>query len=153
MRAIFLWLLMVVLLPIALVGQRTAADISGVVTDSSGAVVPGAKVTATNIDTGVPTSADTNPSGFYVISALEPGPYRLEVNKTGFQTYLQKGINLQAGQAITMNLTLTVGSTTEQVVVTGEPPLVNTRDQTVSYAITPAFTEQLPLNGRNILQL
>jgi hypothetical protein len=152
MRCIFLWFL-TASLPVLLWGQRTAAGISGVVTDSSGAVVPGAKITATNTDTGVSTSAETNPTGFYLISALEPGPYRLGADKTGFQAYVQKGVSLQAGQAVTLNVALTVGSTAEQVVVSGAAPLVNTREQTVSYAITPAFTEQLPLNGRNILQL
>ena len=154
MRNVFLCLLLVALSPIVLFGQRgTTGAISGSVTDPSGAVVPNAKVTATNTATGVPTSVNTNASGFYSITNLEPGPYRLDVAVAGFESYEQTGIVLQVGGDLTVNATLKVGASTEKVTVTAQAPLVNTRDQTVSTAITPQFTEQLPLNGRNILQL
>ena len=84
MRKMFLCLLIVALSPLVLFGQRTTGTISGTVTDPSGAVVPNAKVTATYTATGAPNSADTNASGFYVISNLQPGPYRLDVAVTGF---------------------------------------------------------------------
>ena len=134
-RTILGLVILVAIAPTVFFGQRTSGIFSGVVTDPSGAVVPGAKVTATDTGTGTPTSADTNASGFYVIANLQPGT------------------SLQVGGDVSVNVSLEVGNATEKVTVTGEAALVNTRDQTLSTAITPQFTEQLPLNGRNILQL
>ncbi len=153
MRHLFLCLLLVALSPLVLFGQRTAATLSGTVTDPSGAVVPNAKVTATSTSTGAATSAIANASGFYVIPNLQPGPYKLDVAAAGFQSYEQTGIVLQTGMEMGVNVSLKLGSSIEKVTVTGQSPLVNTRDQTLSTAITPQFTEQLPLNGRNILLL
>lgn len=134
-------------------GQRTAASISGVVRDPSGAVVPGARVTAIQVSTGAHTAAQSNANGFYVIPNLQPSGYRLLVEKAGFEAFEQTGITLVVGQAASVNVTLTLGKPTQRITVSGQPPLVDTRTQTLSYAITPQFTEQLPLNGRNILQL
>lgn len=98
MRNVCLCLLLVALSPIVLFGQRgTTGAISGSVTDPSGAVVPNAKVTATNTATGVPTSVFTNASGFYSITNLDPGPYRLDVAVEGFESFEQRGIVLQVG--------------------------------------------------------
>jgi hypothetical protein len=142
------------LFPSLLLAQRgTTGTISGAVTDPSGAVVPNGQVTATNTATGVKTSVNANASGFYSITNLEPGPYQLDVVVAGFESFEQTGIVLQVNGDVTVNVSLKVGSSTEKVTVTGEAPLVNTRDQTLSTAITPQLTEQLPLNGRNILQL
>lgn len=146
-----LWL--AIFAPALLFGQVTTASISGTVTDPSGAVVPKSRVTAIATSTGTSTNAETNAQGFYVISHLQPGAYRLQVSKTGFQSYIRTGITLQVGQAASVNITLKVGSSTQHVTVSGQPALVNTRNQTVSYAITPQFTEDIPLNGRNVLQL
>ena len=88
-----------------------------------------------------------------LLGNLEPGTYKVDVQGVGFQGYEQTGITLQAGQPRTVNVPLVVGSATTKVNVTAEAPLVDTRSQTVSTAITPQLTEQLPLNGRNILQL
>jgi hypothetical protein len=137
----------------SLFGQRTSASISGVVTDPSGAVVPNAQVTATSTDTGAVSSANANANGFYVIPNLQPGPYQLDVAVTGFESFEEKGIVLQVGAQVSVNVSLKLGATTAKVTVTGAAPLVDTRDQTVSFAVTPQFTEQMPLNGRNILQL
>jgi len=153
MKHMFCCLLLVTFSPLILFGQRTTATISGAVTDPSGAVVPNARVTATNTSTGAANSVTASAGGFYVIPNLEPGPYRLDVAVTGFQSYAQTGIVLQVGAELSVNVSLKLGSATEKVTVTSQAPLVNTRDQTVSFAVTPQFTEQLPLNGRNILQL
>jgi len=153
MRRVCLLLLAMALCPLVLFGQRTTATISGAVTDPSGAVVPNAKVTATNTATGAVSRVNANSSGFYVISSLQPGPYHLEVAGTGFQSYEQTGIILHVAEEVSVNIALKLGSSTQKITVTGAAPLVNTRDQTVSTAVTPQFTEQMPLNGRNILQL
>ena len=146
-------LLLAIVFSLQLSAQRTSGNISGVVSDPSGAVVPNAKVTATEISTQTATNAATNESGFYVLTGLQPGTYRLNVAATGFQKYERTSIALQVGGDLTVNVSLVLGSSTEKITVTGEADLVNTRDSTVSSSITPQFTEQLPLNGRNIMDL
>lgn len=138
---------------VSLLSQRISASISGVVTDPSGAVVPGAQVTAIQVSTGIHTTAPTNGNGFYVVPNLQPGTYQLQVEKAGFQGFEQTGITLQVGQAASVNVTLTLGNARQRVTVSAQPPLVDTRNQTLSYAITPQMTAELPLNGRNLLQL
>lgn len=133
--------------------QRTSATISGNVADASGAVVPGAKVTATATATGALTRAVSDASGFYVLTNLAPGTYRLRVEKSGFQSYLRQGIILQVDRAVTVNVQLQVGSPTQSVTVTAAESQVNTRSGTLSYEITTKMAQDLPLNGRNVLQL
>jgi hypothetical protein len=133
--------------------QRSASSLSGTVTDQSGAVVPTANMVITEISTGVSTTARTNGQGFYLISNLQPGTYKLHVEKAGFEGFERTGIVIQVGQPTTIDLAMKVGAESQQVTVTGEPPLVNTSNETVSFAITPQFTEQMPLDGRQVLQL
>lgn len=147
------FLLIAMLLPSVVLGQRSSASISGVVSDPSGAVVVGAHVVVSEISTGASTKVESNAQGFYEATALRPGDYRVHVDAPGFQGYEQTGITLQVAQPLTVNITLKVGAQTEKITVSGAPPLVNTEDQTVSFAVTPQFTEQIPLNGRNVLQL
>ncbi len=137
----------------SLFGQRTSASISGVVTDQSGAAIPNAQLRATNMATGQSVGAQSNPDGFFLLPNLAPGNYELHASVQGFQGFERAEIVLQAGQPLTLNIKLALGSVRQQVTVSGAPPLVNTQSQTVSFAITPQFTEQIPLNGRNILQL
>ncbi len=133
--------------------QRTTSSISGTVTDPSGAVTPDAQVQATNVSTGASTRASSNADGFYVLSNLAPGNYRLRVEKTGFQVSQQDGIVLQVDRPVTLNVTLQVGASTQTVTVSADVDQVNLRSQTVSYQVTPEMARELPLNGRNILQL
>ena len=134
-------------------GQRTSASISGTVADPSGAVVPNAHVVATSISTGASVTVQSNDQGFYIVSDLGPGSYKVQVEAPGFQRYERTGVVLQVGQSANINVNLRLGAESMEVVVSGAPPLVDTRNQTVSFAITPQFTEQIPLNGRNVLQL
>ncbi|HWB99514.1 MAG TPA: carboxypeptidase regulatory-like domain-containing protein, partial [Bryobacteraceae bacterium] len=108
---------------------------------------------ATNVSTGASTRASSNADGFYVLSNLAPGNYRLRVEKTGFQVSQQDGIVLQVDRPVTLNVTLQVGASTQTVTVSADVDQVNLRSQTVSYQVTPEMARELPLNGRNILQL
>ncbi len=135
------------------VAQRSASSLSGTVTDQSGAVIPGANIVVTEITTGVSTSAQSNGQGFYLISNLQPGTYKLHMGKAGFESYQRTGIVIQAGQPTSIDVAMNVGAASQQVMVTGAPPLVDTTNQTVSFAITPQFTEQMPLDDRQVLQL
>ena len=139
--------------PSSLLAQRANASISGTIADSSGAAIPGAKVTAVANATGASSSAVSDAAGFYVLPNLAIGSYSLRVEKEGFQSYVQQGIILEVDRPLTVNPTLQVGRMTQSVTVTGEASQVNTRTGTVNYEITNTMTRDLPLNGRNVLQL
>src|SRR5262250_2502050 len=99
------------------VWAQATAQISGTVKDPSGAVLPGADVTATQTETGVVRTTVSNETGSYVIPTLPLGPYKLEVSLPGFRTFVQAGIVLQVNSNPTINVTLEVGQRTEQVEV------------------------------------
>src|ERR1700724_1329540 len=92
--------------PVTLYAQRTTATISGTVTDQTTAVVPGAQVTAVEKSTGASTQAQANNEGFYVLTGLLPGEYRLRVEKDGFQVYVEEGIVVQVNRPVSINITL-----------------------------------------------
>src|ERR1700732_1244663 len=109
----------------ALFAQRTSSNISGAVSDPSGAVIVGAKVTATETATNAASGAVTNQSGFYVITNLAPGNYTLRVEQPGFQSSLQKDIVLVVDQSATVNVSLKVGSRANVVTVEGQASQVD----------------------------
>src|SRR5437762_4664160 len=133
--------------------QLSTAQLSGRVTDESGAVLPGVTVTATQIDTGSVRSTVTDVSGAYILSNLAPGPYRLEVSLSGFRTYVQTGIVLQVAASPVVNAVLTVGSVQESVTVEGAAPLVDVKSAGISEVVRNEEILQLPLNGRNPVEL
>jgi hypothetical protein len=133
--------------------QRTAASLSGTVTDSSGAAIIGAQVTAIETQTGVSVGATSNQQGVFVISNLQAGSYKLNVKAAGFGEQERTGIEIQVGQSRAIDFSMKVGADVQAVEVSTELPLVNTIDQTVSIAVTPEFTELMPLNGRNVASL
>ncbi len=128
-------------------------SISGSVLDSSGAVVPGATVIATQNATGVQTKAVANGSGGYVFPALPPAGYDLTFTADGFASFAQHGITLQANQALTVNASLNAGATSTSVVITAEAPQVDTTTGTLSQVVGEKQVNDLPLNGRNAAQL
>ena len=104
----------------ALYAQGSAAAIQGTVTDSTGAVIPGAAVTATNTETNLQRSTETGSAGFYTIPNLPPGRYRLQVTMSGFHTSISENIDLAVGQQSVLNAALQVGEIAEKVTVTAE---------------------------------
>lgn len=142
------------LLPTPIVrAQSTAGTISGVVSDSTGAVVPGAEVTVKNADTGLNRVLRTNEQGRYVAPQLTLGSYEVTASAQGFQTQIRTGITLTVGQEAVVNLTLAVGAVTERVEVTGEAPLVETTSSTTSGLVDEKTVGELPLNGRSFTDL
>ena len=125
--------------------------ISGTVTDPSGASVASATVKVTQTQTGRETVVTTGKDGDFVFPTLPPSVYSLSVSATGFQTYTQTGVVLQADQKVTANVRLKIGSPTETVSVTAEVPQVDTVSGTLSQVIDKVF--ELPLNGRNAASL
>ncbi|MCL5744661.1 MAG: carboxypeptidase-like regulatory domain-containing protein [Acidobacteria bacterium] len=133
--------------------QSPQASISGTVTDAQGAVMPGVSVSATNADTGVKSTANTNESGFYSLQALAVGPYSIRVEHEGFQTQTQSGIVLTTGQTLELNFTLKVGAVSESVSVTTEAPLIETRSSDASQLIESKTIEDIPLGDRRALNV
>ncbi|MBI4456031.1 MAG: TonB-dependent receptor [Acidobacteria bacterium] len=133
--------------------QGTTASISGKVADESGAVVPGVTVTVTNADTQVSRALVTDDAGAYRATELEVGNYEIKAELVGFQTSIRKGIQLTIGRNAAVDIVLKVGEVSEQVTVTGEASLVETREATLAGVVTTQAIEDLPLNGRNFVQL
>src|SRR5580658_2150436 len=114
---------------------QSVSQITGTVKDSSGLAVPGADITVTQTDTGVTRSAQTGAAGEYSLPSLPIGPYRLEVKKQGFSTYVQNGIVLQVDTAPTIDPVLKVGAVTEQVQVEAAAAMVETHSTGVGQVI------------------
>ncbi len=125
----------------------------GVIDDKSGAVVPGARVTLVNTGTGLRHNAQSDESGRYYLSRLDVGAYRIEVAAPGFRTALRTGINLTGQQTLQLNLSLQVGEVTESITVSGGVAAIETSTSTVRSVIRRELIQDLPLNGRNALQL
>jgi hypothetical protein len=133
--------------------QLATAELNGHVTDSSGAVLPGVTVTATQTATGLVRTAVTDESGNYLLSNLPTGPYKLEVMLQGFKSYVQTGIVLQVGATPTINASLEVGALEESVTVEAAAPLVDVRSAGISNVVENERIVELPLNGRNAAEL
>jgi len=122
--------------------------ISGTVTDPSGAVIPGASVIATEVQTGNATTTNSARDGRFVFPTLLPSGYSLSVTAAGFELYSQKGIVLEADQALTINIVLKIGSQTQVVSVSADAPQVDTTTGTLSQVINQDSLNDMPLNGR-----
>ncbi len=128
---------------------QATAQINGSVADGSGAILPGVTVVATQTDTGFKREAVSNETGSYALLNLPIGPYKLEASLAGFRTYVQTGIVLQVDSNPTIKVTLQLGELAETLTVTGQAPLVETRNTSVGQVITNQQVEALPLEGRN----
>ncbi len=129
------------------------ATIVGNVTDASGAVVPAAKVTATETATGLSREAVTSTSGEYVLTTLRPTTYQLAVDAPGFNKYTQTGIQLTADQSATLNISLAVGVASQAVTVEAMASQTDTYTSTLKEVVDTARIVDLPLNGRNAAAL
>src|SRR4026207_1314119 len=134
-RELCLALLGLLLTSSVTLAQLSTAQLSGRVTDSSGAVLPGVTVTATQTATGLVRSGVTEADGNYLSSNLPPGPYKLEVALQGFKTYVQTGIVLQVGATPTVNAALELGSLEETVTVEAAAPIVDVRSAGISNGV------------------
>lgn len=128
--------------------SMNAGDIRGIVTDPSGAALPGVTVTALNKGTGVSKDFTTNQDGLYDTSSIVTGTYELTFSKTGFQKYVRSGLTINVGN-ITVNAQLTVGAVTEQVVVNTDIPLLATENAEQSTTLEAKTLSQLPQVGQN----
>jgi hypothetical protein len=109
---------------ISLSGQTPTANVTGLVTDQSGAVVPAAKVTITNTATGIQSATETNSSGYYTIPLLQPGVYSMRVEKGGFNLIERSGIRLNVQQVARLDFTMQLGKVTQAVTVRAASPVL-----------------------------
>jgi hypothetical protein len=156
------WWLIVCLSTVALLhivslpawAQIDRATINGTVSDPSGAVVPGVRVTAANLENGIKYEGTTNEAGIYQIRGLAIGRYSLQFEKTGFKKMDRPGLTLETGQVAEVDVKLLIGSSSEQVEVTGAPPvLLETETATIGTVMTGQALEDLPLDingGRDV---
>jgi hypothetical protein len=129
------------------------SQISGVVKDASGAVLPGVAVTVTDTDTGATRTVVSGADGAYVLPNLPVGPYTLKAVLQGFNTYVKEGIVLQVNTNPTFDVTLAVGNVGEQVTVTADTTTVETRSTGVGQVIDHQQITEIPLNGRQANEL
>lgn len=133
--------------------QINTATLSGTVEDTSGAVIPGATVTAIEVSSNTQRGAQTNGSGLFTIPLLQPGLYTVRVSKQGFQTSEQNNIELQVNQSASLTFKLAVGSAATTVHVSGSSPLLKTQTASLGTVIGSHEVVDLPLNGRQFTQL
>ncbi len=131
----------------------SSAEVSGLVTDTSGAVVPTAKVTIENLDTHLSQTASVTSTGDYLFTALPPGHYQIRVESAGFKTFIVSSVTLAAGDKVRDDATMQVGAVTENVEVQGQAPALQTDSATFGTLVTTQAVQDLPLNGRNFMTL
>jgi hypothetical protein len=133
--------------------QEFRGTVLGRVTDSSGAVVPNAKVTLTNEETNVSTAAMSNAEGNYIVPFVLPGRYTVTVELSGFRTFVRKGITVAVNDRVPIDVTLDIGATTEAVTVTADAPLIEQANADMGQVVQRNYIEKLAMSGRNAMNL
>src|SRR5438132_9517033 len=149
----YVFALVLILAFSAALWAQSTAQISGTVTDPSGARLPGVEVTATQTGTGQVRTAVSNETGSYVLPSLQVGPYRLSAALPGFRMFVQTGITLEVNANPVINVTLEVGQLTQTVEVQANTALVETRQVGVGQVMETRQILDLPLNGRSVTEL
>jgi len=155
-RAITFVILMLLALELSLMGQTSEGRISGTVTDSSGAVVSGAKVTIANTATNVSRTVVTTSAGDYTVPNLDPGTYTISAESKGFKKSVSTPVLLEVSREVRVDMKLQPGMVTETMVVTAEGELVDTTNTTLNGVLSNKAISELPVQGRdfqNLLEL
>jgi hypothetical protein len=129
------------------------AEVTGRVTDPTGAVVPAAEVTVLNLETGVHHPAHTNNDGYYSVPSLDPGKYQVDVKAAGFKPVVRTGVVLQVEQVARIDFKIELGNVTETVEVAGTTPLVESETSSLGQVINNKAIVEMPLDGRNAWDL
>src|SRR5579864_8066573 len=152
-RTLRIFFALLLLGTLGLWAQVPTADLTGTITDPTGAAVSGAKINVTNNATAAQRQVTSNDAGVYSFPSLPPGNYSLRVEQSGFKAEQRGDIELQVGQVARIDFVLQVGNLTETVEVSGGAPVLQTEDATIGTVIENKRIVDLPLNGRNPLQL
>src|ERR1700730_5466470 len=139
--------------PTTLHAQTVSGTILGQIQDQQGAAIPKAEVSARNLETGAVRKATSEDNGTYRISSVPAGSYEVSATVAGFKTEVRSGILVTVGGDVAVNFSLTIGAITEQVQVTAEASQVDTSSSTLGGFVNSATIRELPLNGRDWLQL
>ncbi len=131
--------------------RATTSDLVGIVRDATNAVLPGATVTTTNVETNQSRTTTTEGDGRFRIPALAPGTYRVSVSISGFAQEVRENITLSVGSQVDLEFALRLAGAAESVTVVGEAPLVDTQRTTVSTVVSQQQIESLPIDGRNFM--
>ena len=134
-------------------GQSPTGEIAGIVRDSTGALVPNAEVTSINANTNEPKSTHTDSQGQYALPQMPVGTYRIRVRQAGFRAIERKDVELSTLQNLRLDFHLEVGEVSEAVTVTAEAPQVDTRSAMQGMLVDDRRVRDLPLNGRNPIDL
>jgi hypothetical protein len=151
--ALFISTLIAASIPLNLLGQAVSGNIIGTVTDPSGAGVPGAQITITNVGTNVSYQTKTNDSGNYTAANLAPGSYTVTIAASGFQKFTQENVNVDVSQSTRVDAPLQVGKETQEVTVSAAPPTIETDRVAVQTQLTGAQISSLPIPNRNFTNL
>jgi hypothetical protein len=143
-------LLVVVACFLACAPALAQSRLTGTVKDSSGAVVPGAEVAARNVETGQATTAQTNPSGIYSISFLNPGQYEVSCGQAGFKRFVRAGIVLETGTTSTIDITLEVGQINDTISVTASAPLLESESGSLGQLVENKMILNMPIESRRV---
>lgn len=149
-RILFAALSLCLLLPLP--AQTPTAQMTGRIVDSSGAVIPASAITVTNIDTGLVRRTESNDSGYFTVSLLPPGEYRMNVQKDGFRASTRTGIVLVVDQVARLDFQLEVGNVTETVEVTAAAATLETANASLGTVVSSSQIRNLPLNSRDPLR-
>src|SRR5271155_4572130 len=136
-----------------LAAQSTFGSVSGTVTDASGAAVADAQVTLTSTATGAKQTYTTGGDGLYSFVNLNPGDYRLDVEKAGFKHVKRESVVVQVQQAVRIDVIMEIGAVSQTVEVTAETPLLQPTDTSLGQVIDQRETNEIHLNGRNVFNL
>jgi hypothetical protein len=152
-----LWLCVVsccfLMFALTAVGQVQNGQFTGTVTDQTGAAIPNAKVTVTNLGTNLTSTVTTNQSGVYMVRELPIGSYKISAEAPGFRTKVDSNVPANAGVISHVDFKMEVGQATQVVEVSGEAPTIQVDDSRLSTTIDAAQISNLPLNGRNVYDL
>ena len=151
--AVYLSVLALFLLAVPFLSAQTTTTLYGTVTDRTGAVIPNAQVTATNLGTNLARTAQTNAEGQYRMEFMPIGSYSIEITAAGFKKFLQKGVTLEINVNARADAALDVGTLTEEVDVTATVPLVNTDNSQIGRSVENSEITTLPIVGRNVYTL
>src|SRR5215831_2230473 len=132
---------------------QTTARVNGAISDASNAVIPSARVTITNVDTGIQRETASDTTGFYEVSLLQPGDYNITVQKQGFRQFTREGVRLEVNQVARVDFILQLGAVSETIDVQAATPLLESSNSSIGQVIETKAVSDLPLNGRNFAQL
>ena len=141
------------LLPLSLSAQTSFGSITGTVTDSSGAPVPGVGVTLTSLATGEKRSMQSGSDGAYQFVNINTGNYKLDAEKSGFKHYTRQPLDVEVQNSLKIDVALQVGELSQRVEVTAQTPLLQPETSSLGQVVEQRKVNELPLNGRNPLNL